>query len=113
MFYVDTEFGKWLLCELEKRGWSQNELGRRAGLTSGTISNAINGVRTPTNDTLKSIARALKVPKETVFREAGVLPSVPDRTEQQVLLIHLFESMTDQQREMLISQARWILSTRD
>lgn len=23
MLYVDTEFGKWLLNELDKRGWSQ------------------------------------------------------------------------------------------
>lgn len=80
MLYVDTEFGKWLLNELDKRGWSQNELGRRAGLTSGTISNVINGVRTPATDTLKAIASALKLPKETVFREAGILSSVPEQT---------------------------------
>ena len=113
MMYVDTEFGKWLLNELDKRGWSQNELGRRAGLTSGTISNVINGVRTPATDTLKAIASALKLPKETVFREAGILSSVPEQTKRLEALLHLFEAMTDRQKDLLISQARWILSTRD
>lgn len=53
---------------------SQSELARLAKLGRGTISNIMSGNRQVGQDTISAIARALKLPPETVFRAAGILP---------------------------------------
>lgn len=100
-------------AELEKRDWTWTELGVRADLSSGTMSNIRTGMRGVGKKTLNGIARALEVPREHLYRLAGLLPPVPERTKRLEALLHLFEEMSDQQKDLLISQARWILSTRD
>jgi len=35
----------WLNHELDRRGWSYNELGRRAGLSSAGVSDVLSGKR--------------------------------------------------------------------
>ena len=61
MYCMATEIGDWLLAELNRRNWSQNELGRRAKISSATVSNLITGAKKPEQETLKSIANALRV----------------------------------------------------
>ncbi|WP_322792910.1 helix-turn-helix transcriptional regulator [Bellilinea sp.] len=78
------DFSDWLLNEINKRGWSQAELARRAGIPRQIISNYINRQREkPDSDVLVSISRALNLPPETVFRAAGLLPPVSPDTEYQ------------------------------
>lgn len=72
--YSVENFGDWLLHELKEAGISQAELARRAGLSKGTVSNLINGTKGVGQDSLKAIARALRLSPEVVFRAAGVLP---------------------------------------
>jgi transcriptional regulator with XRE-family HTH domain len=74
---MDIDFSTWLIGELEKRGWSNSELARRAGVTQGAISHVISGTRSPGTDLCRSIARAFKIPPTQVFRRAGLLPSPP------------------------------------
>ena len=70
-------FNNWLLDRLNELNWSQADLSRASGLTTGAISNYING-RIPDKAGLRKIAKAIKLPPETVFRAAGVLPSTTD-----------------------------------
>jgi transcriptional regulator with XRE-family HTH domain len=75
MFSMER-FSDWLLNELKSRDMSQSDLARIAGLGRGTISNIMNGTRNVGQDTLTAIARALRLPPETVFRAAGIFPAI-------------------------------------
>lgn len=67
-------FSEWLLLTLEKKGWSQSDLARAAHISTGTISDVVSGRRRVGKDMATSIAGALKLPPEQVFRAAGILP---------------------------------------
>jgi transcriptional regulator with XRE-family HTH domain len=64
--------GRTIEERLENLGWSQNELARRAGIDSGTVSRLIRGVHEPTMGTLESIAKALDLNPVQLFRLAGI-----------------------------------------
>jgi len=66
-------FKNWLLDKLKEKDWTQADLARATSLTTGAVSNYING-RIPDEAALRKIAKALKLPAETVFRAAGILP---------------------------------------
>lgn len=55
-----------------KRGLSQNELARRAGIRQGVLSYIESGrTKHPRIDTLAAIAAALDVPIERLMQKAG------------------------------------------
>lgn len=109
MYYMSTQLGDWLLDELRKRDWSQNELARRSGLTSGTISNIVTGRMGGSKQTLKAIARALRVPTEIIFVEAGLLSRelIKDRETE---LLFLFRRLPDHEQERLLKTLHITLS---
>jgi transcriptional regulator with XRE-family HTH domain len=95
-------FSSWLLRELKVRDMSQSDLARIAGLGSGTISNIVSGNRKVGQETLAKIARALRVPDETVFRAAGLLPPVSEIDELKAQMLDLTADMSrEEQREVL------------
>ena len=63
---------------LEKKGWKQSDLARSAHISTGTISDVVSGRRRVGKDMATSIATALKLPPEQVFRAAGILPPETD-----------------------------------
>lgn len=107
MLSVET-FKDWLLTEMESRGWNQNELAKRAGVSHGTISNILNDNKGVGRRSLSAIARALKIPPEVVFRAAGLLP--PDReadpAEQE--LIHLYRLLPPDKQQQMLEYARFL-----
>lgn len=105
MFAVD-KFGTWLVTELESRDISQSELARQAGISRGTLSNIISGARGRGPDTLLAIARALKIPPEQVYREAGILPARPDINETQEKIIYELQNLNDQDQQEILAFIR-------
>ena len=83
------EFTTWLREEVEGRGWTFRELGRRAGLSSGAISKVMTGTTEPTWEFCDKIARAMEMSAVDVFRQAGLLPPIPEARERE------FERITD------------------
>lgn len=82
------DFASWLSDELKKRGWSQREAARRAGLPQSSVSKTISRERNPTSDICIRLAQALDVPPEQVLRLAGILPPLPaseDSTLQELI----------------------------
>jgi len=75
MTRVNDDFILWLDNELKRHGWSQRELGRRAGISQTTVSLVIAGLRLPTPDFCLVIARAFEMPGDDVLRRAGHLPA--------------------------------------
>jgi transcriptional regulator with XRE-family HTH domain len=73
-----TDFSKWLLQQIQERGWSQADLAKSAGLTRAAISDYINKKRTkPDPEALVAIANAFQISPIHVFRVAGLLPPGP------------------------------------
>lgn len=64
----------------ERRGVSQGEMGRRAGLTKGHASRLEDGSRNPTRETVNALADALGLhdyDRDALMVAAGYVPSDP------------------------------------
>lgn len=78
MFFVtDKDFPTWLQAHMNQRGWSQSDMARASGINRAVINKVLSSQSKPAPETLESIARALRLPQETVFRAAGLLPPSP------------------------------------
>jgi len=106
---TSINFSDWLRVEVENRGWSFRELGRRAGLSSGAVSQVITGANFPGPEFCNGVARALGVPPERVFREAGLLPAViigTDNDEKKKELDEYWRYLTGEERDTLATIAK-------
>ena len=94
-----TDFSEWLGAQLESRHISPAELARKAGIDKGIISRILNRERRPSPESLEAIARALRLPSETVFRAAGLLPS---RAKADPLIeegLHILQQLEGEDKE--------------
>jgi len=100
---MENNFGTWLNDELNDRDWNQNQLAKKAGLASGTISNIINGSKGIGSDTALAIAQALHIPPKIVFEAAGLLPksNKPHRIQDEIIAYKTRE-LTDSQADEVI-----------
>lgn len=107
-----SEFINWINDELAKRGWGYNELGRRAGLSSGGVSVVMTGRQNPGFEFCVKIAEALGEPPETVLRLAGLLPPLPAAEGEGISKEELWEivkNMSVEERRNVFEYARWRL----
>jgi transcriptional regulator with XRE-family HTH domain len=100
MFIVgqSVRFTEWLQTEMDKRGWSQSDSARACDLNRAVINKLLNGKCKPQPATLMAIARGFKLPIETVYRAAGLLPPSNDGDETMLELLHIFKSLQSPQR---------------
>lgn len=93
-------FSNWLLEILNERNWSQSDLARASGLTRAAISYYLGPKsKKPDEDALKKIAHALKIPPETVFRAAGLLPEKPPKDELIDKIIYELDQLPEEERD--------------
>lgn len=85
---LDDRFPNWLQSELDKRQWSQADLAYSAGISRAVINKLLNKKTYPQPDTLQAIARALKIPVETVYRVAGLLPEESETEAFTAEIVH-------------------------
>lgn len=74
IYSLMTTFSDWLTSQMRERNISPAELSRLIKKDQSVVSRLLNSERSPANETLEAIARALKLPPEIVFRAAGILP---------------------------------------
>jgi len=100
MFSVgqNAYFSEWLQAEMDKRDWSQSDCARAADLNRAVINKLLNGKCRPQPSTLGALARAFKMPVETAYRAAGLLPSNADHDDTIEQLMHVFKSIQSPQR---------------
>lgn len=96
----------WITEELEQRGWSFRELGRRAGISHATISNIVSGQSRPGLDFCSSVARAFNVPAETVLRRAGLLQARSDTTPDLRELTFLYDQLEPTEQANVLRMIR-------
>lgn len=92
-------FSEWLQAEMNKRGWSQSDLARAADLNRAVINKLLNGKSHPQPATLEAISRALKVPIETTYRAAGLLPVSGDNDDTLEEAIYVLKNIHSAQRK--------------
>lgn len=98
---TDTDFPKWLESKRKDRGWTQSDLSRAAGISRQVVSDYEGYKRKYFDeDILKKIARALKLPAETVFRAAGILDKTIDTDEWVEMMDHKMKLLEHSKRSM-------------
>ncbi|MEJ5223530.1 MAG: helix-turn-helix transcriptional regulator [Anaerolineales bacterium] len=100
-------FSDWLANELNQRGMSPADLARATNKAQAVISRILSNERRPAPETLESIARALKLPPEIVFRRAGLLPPVSPDIEYREELLYLFSELSPDEQEEIIELLRF------
>lgn len=102
MYVPNTQFGDWLLLELEARHLKQADLYRAIGATSAGVSLWITGKVTPSVDNLRKIALYLGVPEIEVLRRAGIATSRPDNSPLVEQIVELSGRLTiDDQQDII------------
>ncbi|MCP4416879.1 MAG: helix-turn-helix transcriptional regulator [Chloroflexi bacterium] len=85
---------------------SQAELARRGDLSPSQVSKILNMQSTPGESALSGIAKALDLPLDMVFREAGLLPPQSDILDELDEFAHLYQQLNQADRNDLIEIAR-------
>ena len=92
-------FAEWLQLEMDKRGWSQSDCARACDLNRAVINKLLNGKCKPQPVTLIAIARGFKIPVETAYRAAGLLPPITDGDDSIQEVLHLLKNIQSPQRK--------------
>ena len=105
------DFIAWLEDQLKERGWSMADLSRESGLSDGHISYIFSRQRKAGTEALEAIAKALRLPIEYVFRQAGLLPPTKEELDELELeWDQIFSNaLSDQERKELLERARFEL----
>ena len=111
LFYMDGNFGSWLLDEIEERKWSQADLAEKAGVTNATISRLVNGTRNPGPDLAKKLADALNYPPEFVFRIADLLPPKSESNPTLEEANRLLSELPEEYQKQALQLVRFLHST--
>lgn len=98
-----TEFNDWMQSEIDKRGWSMNQLARRAKISGAMVSLVMSEKREPGYEFCMAIAKGLAMPPEIVLRKAGLLPAIRDGDEEwlEKIKAHLLR-IHPSQRELFV-----------
>ena len=97
----------WILDELDKRDWTPAILSKKAEINPGSLSHILNGSRKPGPDVCTSIANALGVSPETVFRAAGLLPKLPPEDASFREILEAVRPMSVEEREEILEYVLW------
>lgn len=113
-FTLMNRFIEWLNEELNRRGWSQNELGRRSGMSGANVSLVTSGKQKITFDFVAAVAKALGKRPEPLFRMAGLIPAfrgdVESVSDQEFL--ELLSALPPEDRRNLRRYAEFLLAQR-
>lgn len=97
----------WLKRMLKDRGWSVRELGRRAGLSHGYVSNVLTGRQEPGAKFYRGIAKAFDLTIDQIERldREGIEPDDIDALGDPMTLKEAYQIMSrltsEQQKEAL------------
>jgi transcriptional regulator with XRE-family HTH domain len=100
---VDNDLVAWLNRELDRRGWSQRELARRAELSHTTVSQVLAYQRQPSWDFCAYVASALEVDVDEVFALAGLRPAPPRRVPEEEEAARLLRHFPARVREVVMT----------
>lgn len=89
----------------DARGWSQEELAERAGLSAGYVAHVEGGSRRPTVMALDALARALDVPLWRLFASTRLSAAERTADAQFARLLRAAEKLDEKDRARLVELA--------
>lgn len=98
------QFGTFLKAQRRLAELSQRELARMTNLSDPYLSQLERGLHEPSIRVVKSIARALNIPAETMLRNAGLLDEESEATTEAA--IHADPKLSQTQKDSLIAVYR-------
>ena len=102
-------FADWLKQKRLDMGLNQTELGVLCGLHRSVISKLEKGTR-PTPETLKSLAKGMKIPREEMYRAAGILADVSRESAQTEKLLYYFGLLNEFDKQHILDLANFLAS---
>jgi len=105
-FAMEKSFVNWLDARLKEKGWSGSELSRRSGISQSAISLVLSGNRQPGVEFCEGVAKAFRIPKDDVYRMAGLLPSKPNADQTVSEITHIYHELDEDNQQDLLDYAR-------
>lgn len=97
---------KWINEKLIEEGWTIRELARRAKLSPTTIGDFLNHKTKAGLQFCIGIARAFRVPTETILRLAGHLPQLTEDVMMNEELLTYFTALPKSERRRILTIVR-------
>lgn len=99
---INMKFGEILKELLEQHNLSQKQLAESLAMSPSALSNYIQGIREPDYNTLIRIANYFDVTTDFLLDH----PYESKFSHSEELLIHIFRSLTDDQKEFYLEQGK-------
>lgn len=100
----------WLDEKLDEKGWSDNQLAKRAGISHPVISKARSEIQPIGYEAGVKIAKALDIPPEILLQKAGLLPAITQaESEDEKELIFIFQQLPPDRQKEFIKMIRVLL----
>lgn len=106
------DFIQWLRERIRISGLTQSEIAARAGISEAQLSRVLSRERNPGIDFCVGIARALNVPPENVFAEAGIFRYRSKESKNFKEAEHLFSQLSDRQQNDVLTMMRALVEER-
>ncbi|MBT8164603.1 MAG: helix-turn-helix domain-containing protein [Acidimicrobiia bacterium] len=103
-----TELGEFIRAQRERSAISVRNLAERAGISNPYLSQIERGLRKPSAEILKGIAKGLSISAETLYVRAGLLEH-PDGAPSVIEAIDDDAALTARQRQALLEIYRSFL----
>lgn len=97
-------FLKWLNATEDKLGWTDYRFAKEAGISSSVLSRARSNIP-PKWDACAALADAAGVPREQVFRAAGLMKPDPKLSPLKEMLIEWLDQLPEEDAEELVAMA--------
>lgn len=108
-----TELGEFIRAQRQRSAISLRKLAEQAGVSNPYLSQIERGLRKPSAEILKGIAKGLSISAETLYVRAGLLESSPNGTPSVVEAIEADKGLTTGQRQALLEIYRSFLDHKD
>lgn len=99
----------WLDDKLKEKGWTDNQLAKKAGFSHPVISKARSGIQAIGYESCIKIAKVFDIPPEVVLEKAGLLPPSPQRSIREAEAVYLFNQLPPEKQEDFIKIIRVLL----
>ncbi len=105
-----TELGEFIRAQRERSAISLRKLAEQAGVSNPYLSQIERGLRKPSAEILKGIAKGLSISAETLYVRAGLLDSNSNGTPSVVEAVEADKELTSRQRQALLEIYRSFLN---
>lgn len=104
---------EWTTKVLKDTGWTQSELAKKSGLSRTAINDVVNRKTRGGYKYALAIAEAAGRPVEEALQAAGLMDIPPALDEKWQELVHLYNSMSSENRDDTIDYARMKLEKQE